>query len=157
MPLRDFSTPPQTLVKISQLLPPEVRRLVRSILPQFLKFAVVGTIGFITDTATVYVIRDAIGIYAAGFAGSAASTSITWPLNRHWTFNGAGGAIRRLLPLYIATNLLTLALNRSVFIILVTFVPLCARQPIFAVAAGSIAGMFVNFFFKRSLVFRARA
>jgi len=37
---------------------------------------------------------------------------------------------------------------------LVTFVPLCARQPVFAVAAGSIAGMFLNFNMSRTMVFR---
>ncbi|MGE5537692.1 MAG: GtrA family protein [Gemmatimonas sp.] len=136
---------------------PERRRLVATVVPQFLKFGVVGTLGFLVDAATVYALRDTVGVYAAGFAGSAVSSSITWPLNRHWTFDGGHGPIHRQLPLYLAANLLALALNRSVFVALVAFVPLCARQPVFAVAAGAIAGMFVNFCLNRSVVFRARA
>ena len=34
---------------------------------QFLKFGVVGTIGFLVDTATVYTLRFALGLYIAGY------------------------------------------------------------------------------------------
>jgi putative flippase GtrA len=147
----------RVLARAGERLPPDARRIAITIGPQFLKFGVVGTIGFLADTATVYALRDVIGVYAAGLAGSAVSSSITWPLNRHWTFDGGGGPIHRQLPLYLGANLLALALNRSVFMILVALVPLCQREPVFAVAAGAIAGMFVNFFLSRSVVFRLRA
>jgi len=145
----------QSLTALAASLPLPVRRLVATLGPQFLKFGIVGMIGFLADTATVYALRLWIAIYAAGFAGSAISFSITWPLNRHWTFNGGNGPIRRQLPLYLAANLLALALNRSVFIALVALVPVCEREPVLAVAAGAIAGMFVNFGLSRSVVFRA--
>jgi putative flippase GtrA len=138
-------------------IPPGKRRALAGLIPQFLKFGVVGTIGFIVDVATVYALRGLMGVYAAGFAGSAVSSSITWPLNRHWTFDSAHGPIRRQLPLYLTANLIALALNRSVFVALVAFVPLCHRQPVFAVAAGAIAGMLVNFCLNRSVVFRSPA
>ena len=51
-------------------------------------------------------------------------------------------------------NSLGLVLNRGTYAILVTFVELCAAQPIWAVAAGSIAGLGANFFLSRWLVFR---
>jgi putative flippase GtrA len=139
------------------IFPPSVRRLITGAGPQFLKFGVVGTLGFLVDTATVYAFRDWLGIYAAGFAGTGVSLSITWPLNRNWTFNATSGSIQRQLPLYLATTFLALGLNRSVFMLLVTFVPLCNRQPVFAVAAGAISGMFLSFGLGRTVVFRARA
>jgi putative flippase GtrA len=144
-------------MSLISILPPSARRLVRGAGPQFLKFGVVGTLGFLADTATVYALRGWIGIYAAGFAGTGASLSLTWPLNRNWTFNAASGPIQRQLPLYLATTFLALALNRSVFAMLVTFVPLCDRQPVFAVAAGAISGMFLSFGLGRTVVFRVRA
>ena len=45
-------------------------------------------------------------------------------------------------------------LNRGTYAILVTYLPLAADQPVFAVAAGAVAGMFVNFGLSRRLVFR---
>jgi hypothetical protein len=36
----------------------------------------------------------------------------------------------------------------------VTYVPLCAEQPVFAVGAGAIVGMFLNFSLSRTMVFR---
>ena len=38
--------------------------------------------------------------------------------------------------------------------VLVTFVPACAAEPVWAVAAGAIAEMSLNFSLSRSLVFR---
>ena len=46
------------------------------------------------------------------------------------------------------------ALNRGTYAALVTFVAICAEQPVFATAAGAIAGMFVNFTLNRTMVFR---
>jgi cbb3-type cytochrome oxidase subunit 1 len=45
-------------------------------------------------------------------------------------------------------------LNRGAYAALVTFVPLCAEQPVYAVGAGAIVGMFLNFSLSRTMVFR---
>ena len=45
-------------------------------------------------------------------------------------------------------------LNRGTYAVLVTFVPLCAAQPVFATFAGAVAGVFANFNMSRTLVFR---
>jgi hypothetical protein len=45
-------------------------------------------------------------------------------------------------------------LNRGTYALLVTFVAIAAEQPVLAVAAGSIAGMGVNFVLSRRMVFR---
>jgi putative flippase GtrA len=52
-------------------------------------------------------------------------------------------------------NLLGLVLNRGTYAALVTWVPLCATQPVFAVAGGAVAGMMVNFTLSRQVVFRS--
>ena len=54
----------------------------------------------------------------------------------------------------MGANLLGLVLNRGTYAALVATVPLCAAQPVFAVAAGSLAGMMVNFTLSRQVVFR---
>ena len=76
-------------------------------------------------------------------------------LNRTWTFSGRGsGPAHHQWARFLAVNLGGFVLNRGTYAALVTFVPLCAAEPVFAVAAGAVAGMFLNFSLARSVVFR---
>jgi hypothetical protein len=64
---------------------------------QFLRFGVVGAIGFLIDTATVYAVRGSLGLYGAGLAGYVTAATGNWLLNRVWTFRGRGyGPAHRL-------------------------------------------------------------
>jgi putative flippase GtrA len=45
-------------------------------------------------------------------------------------------------------------LNRGTYALLVTFSVFCATNPVFAIAAGVAAGMFLNFHLSRTVVFR---
>jgi putative flippase GtrA len=75
-------------------------------------------------------------------------------LNRLWTFRGLGsGPANRQWTKFMLTNLLGFVLNRGTYALLVTFVAAAATQPVIATAAGSIAGMFVNFTLSRRVVF----
>jgi putative flippase GtrA len=148
-----------TLTRLSGLLPGAARRQATpdrlAVLAEFLMFAVVGSIGVIVDTAVVYALRRPLGLIAAGFASYAVSATVGWLLNRYWTFRGRGGGpAHRQWALFLLANLSGFVLNRGVYVLLVTFVPLCAEQPVFATSAGAIAGMFSNFFLSRRLVFR---
>jgi len=147
------------LLRLTPWLPPRLRRLATparvGTLVQFTKFAVVGVIGFLIDTATVYGLRASLGLYGAGAAAYIVAASGNWLLNRIWTFRGRGsGPAHQQWALFMMTNLLGFALNRGTYALLVTFVTLCAEQPVYAVAAGAVAGMFVNFRMSRSVVFR---
>jgi putative flippase GtrA len=118
-------------------------------------FGVVGTLGFVVDTAVVYATRYALGLYGAGVLSYLVAASFNWVLNRAWTFRGQGtGPAHREWGRFVLANLVGFVLNRGTYAILVTIVPLCARQPVLAVAAGSIAGMGVNFALTRAMVFR---
>lgn len=124
---------------------------------EFLKFGVVGTVGFVFDTTTVYALRGSLGIYAAGMLAYFVAATVTWALNRVWTFRGRGGGpMHREWATFLLANLTGFVLNRGTFVALVAFVPLCAAQPVLAVAAGAVAGMFLNFGLSRNLVFRSR-
>jgi putative flippase GtrA len=122
---------------------------------QFMRFGAVGLIGLAVDTATVYGLRHSLGLYGAGLVAYVTSATGNWVLNRMWTFRGQGsGPAHRQWGMFMVTNLAGFVLNRGTYAILVTFVAAAAAQPVIATAAGSMAGMFVNFSLSRRLVFR---
>ncbi len=137
---------------LTRLLSPAQARL----LGQFLRFGVVGAGGFLVDTATVYALKGWLGLYGAGAVAFLTAATVNWAINRAWTFagQGAGTALHRQWAAFLAFNALGFVVNRGVYAVLVTVSALCADQPVFAVAAGSVAGMFLNFHFSRTRVFR---
>jgi len=48
-------------------------------------------------------------------------------------------------------------LNRGTYALLVTFVPVCAEEPVYAIFAGGMVGMFLNFSLSRSMVFKTES
>lgn len=121
---------------------------------QFLRFGTVGAAGFVVDTAVVYALRGTIGIYGAGAAAYVVAASFTWVFNRIWTFRGAQSmAPGRQWMVFLATQSVGFVVNRGVFAVLVTVSPLCAAYPVLAIAAGVMAGMFLNFAAARRFVF----
>lgn len=147
------------LLRLATRLPAPARALVTSqritLLVEFAKFGMVGCCGFVVDTAVVYALRGSLGLYGAGLVSYVIAGTVTWILNRTWTFRGRGGGpAHQQWGRFLGANTLGFTLNRGTYALLVTFVPLCAAQPVFATFAGGVAGMFVNFNMSRALVFR---
>lgn len=121
---------------------------------QFLRFGTVGAAGFVVDTAVVYGLRGAIGIYGAGAAAYVVAASFTWLFNRLWAFrNASRGAAHRQWMMFLATQSAGFVVNRGVFAALVTWSEVCAAYPVLAIASGMAAGMFLNFAAARRYVF----
>lgn len=144
---------------LPRLLPPSLRRSLTpdrmDLLLEFMRFGLVGGAGFVVDTATVYATRHALGLYGGGIVAYFIAATVTWILNRVFTFRGRGsGPMHRQWAIFLATNFLGFVLNRSTYAAFVTFMPLAAKQPVIATAAGAVAGMFVNFHLSRRVVFR---
>ena len=134
---------------------PDALRAKLPLFVQFLRFGTVGVAGFVVDTATVYATRGALGLYGAGTVAYLTAATATWLFNRLWTFRGSGsGPAHRQWMAFLAANLLGFELNRGTYFTLVTISATCAAEPVLAVAAGAIAGMFINFHLSRSVVFR---
>jgi putative flippase GtrA len=122
---------------------------------QFARFAVVGLIGLVIDTAAVYGLRGTFGLYGAGVVSYFIAATGNWVLNRVWTFRGHGsGPAHRQWAMFVTTNLVGFVLNRGTYAILVTFLAAAAAQPVIATSAGAVAGMLVNFTLSRRVVFR---
>ena len=140
-----------------RFLPPPRRALAA----QFLRFGVVGTIGFLVDTAVLYAsLWAGLGLYAGRALSYVAAATGNWALNRAWTFREAGrpagrAALGRQWALFLAVNLVGFAVNYGTYALLVANLPVAAAHPVLAVAAGSLAGMGGNFLLSRRFVFRA--
>ncbi len=122
---------------------------------EFFRFGAVGALGFVVDTATVYALAGALGLYGAGAIAYLVAASTNWALNRIWTFRHrrADGLLRQWAR-FLVTNTAGFVVNRGVYAALIAFSPLVHAHPVLAVAAGAIAGMGLNFFAARRFVFR---
>jgi putative flippase GtrA len=122
---------------------------------QFVRFGVVGTIGFLVDTAVLYAgLALGLGLYGGRAVSYLAAASATFALNRAWTFRGQGeGRVARQWALFLVLNLVGFAFNYGTYAALVASVALVAQHPVIGVAAGSLAGMLGNFLLSRRYVF----
>lgn len=128
-----------------------------SVKTQFARFAVVGAIGFCVDVAVLYLCLRGfgLGVYSARLVSYLAAATATWYLNRRITFVG----FERNKPLrqwfrFVLVNGFGGLVNYGVYGVIVTFGAALAYAPFLGVAAGSIAGLALNFAASRIFVFR---
>lgn len=127
---------------------------------QFFRFGVVGTLGFLLDYA---VLSAAVALGTGPYWGRVLSYLVAatgvYALNRAWTFRdrrGAEGGMGRQWGLYLLLNLVGFAVNYGTYAAITAWIEIGARHLVLGVAAGSVAGMFINFALNRQLVFRAK-
>ena len=125
------------------------------IITQFLRFGVVGIAGFLMDSAVLMgMLALGAGPYAGRVASYLAAASLTFALNRAWTFRSAARApVARQWGRFVTLNLLGFVANYGTYAAALAASPLVAAHPVLGVAAGSIAGMFINFIVSRRFVF----
>jgi putative flippase GtrA len=124
---------------------------------QFLRFAAVGAAGFVVDASVLHFATHVLasGLYLGRVLSYLAAATATWMLNRRYTFaaarsDGLVGEWSR----FLATNAVGGLVNYAVYAALVTLVRQVALWPALGVAAGSLAGLLINFTLSRRLVFR---
>jgi len=122
---------------------------------QFLRFGVVGTVGFVVDTAVLYAgLALGLGFYLGRGVSYMSAVTTTFMLNRAWTFRGQGSHTPlRQWGIFAIVNLVGFAFNYGTYAALVASVALVAQYPVLGVAAGSVAGMTGNFLLSRRFVF----
>jgi putative flippase GtrA len=122
--------------------------------PDFIRFGIVGVLGFFWDTATVYGLRHAAGLYVAGACGFLVAATANWAINRVWTFRDRVHiAAHQQLPRFLLANFVGFIFNRGTFFTLISVNALCYRQPVFAIIAGSLVGLVFNYFLSKRFVF----
>jgi putative flippase GtrA len=107
------------------------------------------------NTAVVYALRGSTGLYLTGIIAWIAAATLTWILNRSWTFRGPHAAgLHRQWARFLGANSIGFLLYYSVYATLVTSCARCATQPVIAVLAGAAVGLVANFTLSRQVVFR---
>ena len=128
---------------------------------RFLRFAIVGALGFLVDAGVLALVLHSglAGFHAGRCLSFLAAASFTWALNRRFTFadraasRGNRGA---QWARYVAAMSAGAAVNYAVYALVLAWAGYTALVAPLAVAAGSIAGLGVNFSAARWFVFAAR-
>ena len=121
----------------------------------FIRFGLVGVLGFVWDTGTVYALRPFTNLYIAGTCGFLVAATLNWLCNRLWTFRSVRHAPAHVQwTKFLATNALGFVFNRGTFFLLITLSPMVAAHPVIGIAAGVIVGLGFNYTLSKRFVFR---
>ena len=126
---------------------------------QFLSFAAVGVVGFVVDTAVLYLAKDdlGLGLYAGRVLSFLVAATTTWLLNRVFTFgNPPVKSLLREWLHFLSVNSIGGLVNYGVYTALVSMVATVAQHPVLGVGAGAIAGLAFNYLGTKHAVFRHR-
>lgn len=123
---------------------------------ELLAFGLVGIAGFVVDVGVLYGLAPVFGWYGGRIASFVAAATVTWLLNRRYTFQAQHG-IRSIWVeylMYLASMLGGATLNYGVYALTLHGLYVSGAAAL-GVAFGSIAGLAVNFLAARYLVFKS--
>ena len=127
---------------------------------QFLRFCVVGGVGFGVDAAVLLLLVGAVGLnpMAARFASFGCAVFATFELNRRWAFAGATPQpyIQRLAA-YLGVQGVGFLFNFGVYTATYLLLPAPFNAPILSLAYASVLALLVNFAGSHFIVFRRRS
>lgn len=140
----------QTDIELMQALPSRRNRQVLS------RFLVVGAVGFCTDGGLLsWLMGQGWTIVQARSLSFLAAVSITWWLNRVWTFRAVQPAApRREYVLYFLTQVAGALINLLVFFVLVHAFETLRHLPLIPLAAGAAVAIVFNFSVSRLVVYK---
>ena len=131
--------------------------MTRALVFQFFKFGLVGAFGFLVDAGVLKLCMAGLGMgpYGGRVVSFVAAVTATWICNRYFTFRGQGsGSARAQWVRFVFVCAGGFVFNYGTYAFLIATQPLVAEYPVLGVAAGSLTGMFFNFFAARRVVFR---
>jgi|WetSurSiteA1Bulk_404760.scaffolds.fasta_scaffold70656_2 putative flippase GtrA len=123
---------------------------------QFLRFCIVGTLGFIVDAGSLYLIMAwwKWGPYSSRLLSFLIAATATWGLNRTYTFEAASGhSIHYEWLKYLGYASIGGTINYATYVVCLLTSDMARLYPIIGVAAGSITGLAFNFTASRHFVF----
>jgi putative flippase GtrA len=133
---------------------------------QFLRFGIVGGIGFLVDAGLLHLMLVAgLGHYGGRAVSFLAAVTTTWILNRSFTFRRETAGASQSAPApslrewlaYLGLMAIGGAVNYGTYAAAVELSELVRRRPELGVALGSIVGMAINFWSAKTMIFERKA
>lgn len=126
-------------------------------LKELLFFGLAGTAGFLIDSAVLYTLKSALGLYTARFISFLCAVVGTWLINRNLTFQHYSSqlSLSQEFLRYLPMMLLGGIFNYLVYALSVYNLPTAKEYPVLAVALGSLAGMIVNYLQMKLVLFKS--
>jgi putative flippase GtrA len=137
---------------------PLVAAAERRIDPNFLRFGMVGMVGFIVDAAVLHAMVGLVHLdpYTGQLVAFCVAVTTTWLLNRTFTFRHASahGPMRQA-ALYLAVQGAGGLANFAVYAGLLTLVPALTSMLLIPLAFGAGAGLCLTFAGSKYIAFKA--
>lgn len=124
----------------------------------FVLFAAAGAVGFVVDAGVLVALAAFAGPYFGRIVSFGAAVLTTWLINRRLAFRDAASGLPKRIEFlrYFVASAGGGAVNLATYGLLVHVLELGRIWLPAAVAAGSLAGMLVNFSLSKRFVFIAR-
>lgn len=119
-------------------------------------FAVAGTLGFLAHATVLTALVRGLGVpaYPAWFPAFLVAVTVTYTVNRGWTFRARAGSNRvREYARYVLLQSGGAALNNATYAAALWAYPPFRDRPVTALALGCLAGMVANYLSARHLAF----
>jgi putative flippase GtrA len=119
-------------------------------------FAIIGFIGFIVDYTILHFSKEFIGLYFGRLFSFSGSVFVTWILNRNITFSDRASKKTLLNEFidYFQIMLIGGTANLLFYTLLIFYVDIFNKNPVIAVALGSLFGMGLNFLFSQRKLYK---
>lgn len=118
---------------------------------QFLRYCLVGVIGYLVDAGVLEVLfrTGLVDLYGGRVVSYLCAASVTWWLHARFTFRASGS-----WAAFIVMNAIGAAVNYGVYAFILWLIPATRLMPSIAVAVGAVIALAVNFAANRFIVFR---
>lgn len=126
-------------------------------LRQLLRFGLAGGVGFIVDSLVLYLMLYlGLGFYLGRLISFFCAVWVTWHINRNYSFASGPKIVAswREWWLYLSAMAVGGVVNYCAYSAVLMFSITARSHPVYAVAAGSLGGMVVNFISAKWLVFK---
>lgn len=121
---------------------------------KFIKFCIVGTIGFLTEALIIHLVKVIYPDFLlyVRFISFPAALAVTWLLNRIFVFESGNSKIKEVSK-YALVQTFGAILNILVYTLLLLLSDFFVEYPVLALAAGSAVALFSNYFLSKHWVF----